>query len=152
MATRDLTERTGFPELASRIAVNPDYEAFIFRKFDRLSARNLLHLESKLAYLEWKLDQADEQALHSPDNETHRSIRAWEAFEENAKNDTRPEQAWMIIAEDIRETLKEYRKICSSSGIYHSANIRRDTAASKSNSNPRGTQETGPRSRTRSVL
>ncbi|KAH7013423.1 hypothetical protein EDB80DRAFT_371775 [Ilyonectria destructans] len=110
MDIENVTERTGFPVLADRIAFNPDYEAFIFRKFDRLSARNLLHLESRLAYLEWKLDQADEQAAHSPDNETRRSIRVWEAFEENAKNEARPEHARMRIAEEIRETLKEYQE------------------------------------------
>jgi hypothetical protein len=103
-------ERRGFPALAYRIAVNPDYEVFIFRKFDRLSARNLLHLESRLAYLERKLDQADEQAERG-DNETLRSIRAWEAFEENAKDMARPEHARMAIVNEVRETLKEYRKM-----------------------------------------
>lgn len=102
---------TGFPALAGRIAGSPDYEAFIFRKFDRLSARNLLHLESNLAYLEWQLDQADQQASESRDNETRRSIRAWEAFEENAKLDSRPEHRRMKIARDISGIIKEYRKI-----------------------------------------
>ncbi|KAI1650134.1 uncharacterized protein F4817DRAFT_356862 [Daldinia loculata] len=81
-----MTDRIGIPLLAQRIALGPDYEAFIFRKFDQLSARNLLHLESRLGYLEYKLDQADRQAEHGLDNETRRSIRAWEAFEENAKD------------------------------------------------------------------
>jgi hypothetical protein len=102
---------TGFPLLAERIALNPDCETFIFRRFDRLSARNLLHLESKLAYLEYKLDKADEQAFGSPDNETCRSIRAWEAFEELAQDPARPEHRRMQLAEQIRETLKEYRKL-----------------------------------------
>lgn len=101
---------SGYPELAHRLAINPDYEAFIFRKFDRLSARNLLHLESKLAFLEYKLDKTDERALQSQDSETFRSIRTWEAFEENAKDINRPEHAHMRIAEEIRETLKEYRE------------------------------------------
>lgn len=97
--------------MARRMAATPDYETFIFRRFDRISARNLLHLESKLAYLEWKLDKADEQAALSPDNETLRSIQVWEAFEENAKQPGRPEHSRMRIAEEIRETLKEYREI-----------------------------------------
>lgn len=100
--------------MAHKIAINPDYETFIFRKFDQLTARNLLHLESKLAYLEWKLDRADEQAALSPDNETLRSIQVWEAFEENAKHATRPEHDRMKIAEKVRETLKEYREVCCS--------------------------------------
>lgn len=100
--------------MARRLAINPDYEAFIFRKFDQLSARNLLHLESRLTYLEWKLDQADDQAANSQDNERLRSIRVWEAFEDNAKEDARPEHAHMRIAEEIREPLKDYRESCFS--------------------------------------
>lgn len=106
--------KTGFPELARRLAIHPDYEAFIFRKFDKLSAQTLLHLESKLTYLEWKLGQADRQATDSQDNEMLRSIRVWEAFEDNAEDKARPDHAHMKIAEHIIETLKEYRKICSS--------------------------------------
>lgn len=106
--------KAGFPALAQRIALSPDYESFIFRKFDRLSARNLLHLESKLVYLEHKLDQADDKAaLPSADNESRRSIRAWEAFEENAADPARPEHIRMKIAEQVQETLKEYRKLHS---------------------------------------
>ncbi|UZP40093.1 hypothetical protein NXS19_007909 [Fusarium pseudograminearum] len=105
------TTASGFPGLAQNIASTPDYETFIFRKFDRLSARNLLHLESRLAYLEWKLDRADEQAMQSQDNETLRSMRAWEAFEENAKDQSRAENARMAIAEEIKKTLGEYRDL-----------------------------------------
>ncbi|KAJ4252415.1 hypothetical protein NW762_011015 [Fusarium torreyae] len=103
------TTMAGFPGLARNIATSPDYETFIFRKFDRLSARNLLHLESRLAYLEWKLDRADEQAMQSQDSETLRSVRAWEAFEENANDGSRPENTRMAIAEEIKKTLEEYR-------------------------------------------
>ncbi|KPM43270.1 hypothetical protein AK830_g3255 [Neonectria ditissima] len=110
MDVENITERGGFPALAHRIAIHPDYETFVFRKFDRLSARNLLHLESRLAYLEWKLDQADEQAALDPDNETLRSIHVWEACEENAKDTARPEHRRMRIAEEVRETLKEYQE------------------------------------------
>jgi hypothetical protein len=79
--------------------------------FDGWTARNR---KRRLAYFEWKLYQADEQAALSPDNETLRSIRVWEAFEENAKDAERPECGRMRIAEEVRETLKEYREICCS--------------------------------------
>lgn len=98
--------------MAHMIAINPDYEAFIFRKFDRLSARNLLHLEGRLAYLERKLNQADDQAEHW-DNETLRSLRSWEAFQEKAEDVDRPEHARMRVEREMGETLKEYREICS---------------------------------------
>ncbi|KAI1662748.1 hypothetical protein F4813DRAFT_384327 [Daldinia decipiens] len=101
---------TGFPLLAQRITINPHYEAFISRKSDRLSARNLLHLESRLVYLEYKLDQADEQAALGSDNETRRSIRAWEAFEQNSEDKTRPEHNRMKLVEEVSERLKEYQE------------------------------------------
>lgn len=41
MDVENVRDSTGFPALAKKIAINPDYEAFIFRKFDRLNARNL---------------------------------------------------------------------------------------------------------------
>ncbi|KAJ3479225.1 hypothetical protein NLG97_g8370 [Lecanicillium saksenae] len=110
MEPENVALRGGFPHLARKMATMPDYETFIFRKFDRLSARNLLHLESKLAYLEWKLDRADEQAAVSQDNETLRSIRVWEAFEDNSKYTGRLEQSRMQIAEDIRDALREYQE------------------------------------------
>lgn len=36
--------RNGFPAVAAWIARDLDNETFIFRKFDELTARNLLHL------------------------------------------------------------------------------------------------------------
>ncbi len=103
---------TGFQALAYRIVRNPNYESFMFRKFDSLSARNLLHLEAKLAYLEHKLDKADEEAAHlSADTESLRSLSSWQAFEENATKFGQPEHARMKLVEKIQETLKEYRKL-----------------------------------------
>src|SRR5262245_42300445 len=102
---------TGFAGVARRLARNPDYESFIFRKFDRLSIRNLLHLEAKLAHLEYKLDRADEPAAHpSATTEALWSARSWEAFEDNAAREGHPDHVRMKIAEQVQETLKEYRK------------------------------------------
>lgn len=109
-----MVDGTGFPALAKTLSRFPDHEGFVFRRFDRLSARNLLHLESKLAYLEWKLHQADHQALHTGDNEELRSIRTWEAFEENAKDQNRPENRRMKICEEIDRALTKYRMLALS--------------------------------------
>lgn len=124
MDVDNVAARGGFPHLARKMAAVPDYETYVFRKFDRLSARNLLHLESKLAYLEWKLDRADEQAASSPDNEVLRSIKVWEAFEENSKNTGRLEHGRMKLADEIRETLKEYREISPNLVLFSRALIR----------------------------
>ena len=77
-------QETGFPALSPQLAINPDDEGFVFRTFNRLSARNLLHLQAKLACLEWKLARADERAARG-DKDALRSTRAWEVFEESAK-------------------------------------------------------------------
>jgi hypothetical protein len=147
--------KNGFPLLAQRIALSPDYESFIFRKFDRLSARNLLHLEGKLAYLEHKLDQTDEKAaLPSADNESRRSIRAWEAFEENALDPLRPEHVHMKLVEQVQETLKEYRKFCVISyqiEQFLTCLNRRSFTPAKPNSGSRSAKESGIRRRTQPV-
>ncbi len=112
MDIENVPQKRGFPALAGMIAANPDYEAFIFRKFDRLSARNLLRLESRLAYLEKKVDQEDDQAERG-DNETLRSLRSWEALQQNAEDMARPEHARMKLEREMGDTLKEYSEISS---------------------------------------
>ena len=44
--------RDGYPALAKWIARDPDNETLIFRRFDRLAARNILHLQAQLIALE----------------------------------------------------------------------------------------------------
>jgi hypothetical protein len=41
----------GFPGVADKIACDPDKKSTIFRRLDRLAARNLLFLEAQLAEL-----------------------------------------------------------------------------------------------------
>ncbi len=111
---------TGFPLMARRLAISQDYDAFIFRKFDRLSARNLLYQESRLACLEQRLEQADAQAAaqakeelaslpRGEGSETLRSIRAYETFEKNSKDTMRTEHVRKALCDDIERTLKDYR-------------------------------------------
>jgi hypothetical protein len=45
----------GYPSLADFIASDPDRTSLVFRRFDRLAARNILYLQSELADLETKL-------------------------------------------------------------------------------------------------
>jgi hypothetical protein len=45
----------GFPSLSDFIASDHDRTSLVFRRFDRLAARNLLYLQSELAALEAKL-------------------------------------------------------------------------------------------------
>jgi hypothetical protein len=102
-------DRNGYPALAKWVATNPDYETFIFRRFDTLSARNILHLESQVAVLECQLLRLDEEACQSHDPETGRSIRNWENFEERAKDKTRLEYKRMKLVNKISHKLRQYR-------------------------------------------
>jgi hypothetical protein len=49
----------GYPQYAAFIATDPDGSTTVYRRFDRLAARNLLYLESELADLEVKQNQLD---------------------------------------------------------------------------------------------
>jgi hypothetical protein len=53
----------GIPALAAFIS--EDTDAAIFRKFSRLGARNLLHLQSRLNELESMLEQIDEEDVEA---------------------------------------------------------------------------------------
>lgn len=57
----------GFPRVAHKIASDPDKTAFLFRRFDQLSARNLLYLEAELAELESQQNKFDDQDLIAAD-------------------------------------------------------------------------------------
>jgi hypothetical protein len=45
----------GFPSLSEFVASDLDRTSLVFRRFDRLAARNLLYLQSELAELEAEL-------------------------------------------------------------------------------------------------
>ncbi|KAF2653850.1 hypothetical protein K491DRAFT_769235 [Lophiostoma macrostomum CBS 122681] len=68
---------SGYPALAAFIASDIDQTSAIFKRFKRLGARNLLHLESELAELEAKQDNFDEAELQGKNWQT-RSIRYFE--------------------------------------------------------------------------
>jgi hypothetical protein len=45
-------ESNGYATAASSIAQDPDKETYVFRRFDRLTARNLLNLQGELLALQ----------------------------------------------------------------------------------------------------
>lgn len=76
--------RDGYPALGAWVARDPDDESFVFRKFDRLGARNILHLQGRLIALENEIDRLDEDARQSDDFEARQSSRRWETLMKNA--------------------------------------------------------------------
>ncbi len=101
----------GYPALADWIAADPDDETLIFRKFDRLSARNLLFLQAQLYALEAELDELEKELSSSRDVSQRESVRRWETLVKNAQDADRPEFRLMNLAGEIREKLREYRAL-----------------------------------------
>lgn len=107
--------RDGYPALADWIARDPDNETFVFRKFDRLGARNILHLQAKLTALENEIDQQDKEARQSNDFEARQSSRRWETLMKNAEHANRPEKKRIEKLDELRGVLREYCSSYSSS-------------------------------------
>jgi hypothetical protein len=78
----------GFPALAAWIGRDPDNETFVFRKFDRLSARNLLQLQCQLIQLEDEIDKLDDAARKSPDLDARQASRRREKLKELSRTRT----------------------------------------------------------------
>ena len=57
----------GYPRYAAFIASDEDRSTTIYRRFERLSARNLLYLETELQELEASQDQLDASCRVDPD-------------------------------------------------------------------------------------
>jgi hypothetical protein len=97
--------RDGYPALATWMARDPDGEAYIFRKFTRLSARNLLHLQSQLTELEHEIDTLDEAARTSVDDKARQSSRRWETLLHQALQDSRPERQKYEKAKELSKMI-----------------------------------------------
>jgi hypothetical protein len=107
--------RNGYPSLAKWIAHDPDNESYVFRRFDRLSARNLLNLQSQLISLESELDRLDEAMWLSGNPDVILSMSRLESFKERAKDSTQPEHEKMKLEQVLQARIKEYRKGANSS-------------------------------------
>lgn len=106
----------GFPRVAQKLASDPDKTTTIFRRFDRLSARNLIYLEAELAELEARQDRLDEDKK-STSEQVRNCHTDWSTFERLATgidsngDPTNPGQAEKLeLVLKIRSKIKEYRK------------------------------------------
>lgn len=101
----------GYPSLAAFIASDKDKSTAIYRRFDRLSARNLLLLQSELVELEAQQDAFDEQDFHATTEEKG-ILSIWPVFNNKAAEPGNVrERERLDLAIVIREKLKEYREI-----------------------------------------
>jgi hypothetical protein len=109
---------SGFPRVASKIASDPDKTTTIYRRFDRLSARNLIFLEAEIAELEAQLDKQDEEDRRAASQVVVECHSDWRKFERYANlKDTngspvdQNQVSKMELALKIRDKIKGYRKI-----------------------------------------
>jgi N-formylglutamate amidohydrolase len=117
----------GHAELAAYISIDPDFQ--IYKRFTRLSARNLLYLQSELASLsQWfeDFDRAEQQRLESTSMEEKMDVlyrtQSWSAFMSHADKGGRPDAS----EEDRRQAMK-LRQI---------ERLRKATAEYRSHSHP----------------
>ena len=101
----------GYPSLAAFIASDCDKSTVIYRRFGRLSARNLLYLQSELVELEARQDALDAEDLRGT-LEHKESARDWRTLRRKAAEPGNTgEKERVQVLEEIRQKLKEYRKI-----------------------------------------
>ena len=107
--TTDTKYAKGYPSLAAFIASDADKSTHIYRRFDRLCARNLLCLQEELAALEDRQDKLDADDLNAS-TEQKRYVRNWAAVRQKAAEvvDSR-ERKKLDVAMEIREKLQQYR-------------------------------------------
>jgi hypothetical protein len=98
----------GYLSLAAFIAGDRDKSTAIYRRFDRLSARNLLYLQSELQELGGRQDASDAEDLHG-DLQAKKSVRDWQVLKKraNQQNNEREKEHLELVFE-IRDKLKEY--------------------------------------------
>lgn len=123
---------SGFGSLASFMASDADDSPLVFRRFDKLAARDLIYYQSQLSQLQAELDELDIQDRNDIDNqedgrEEHRDLirdcaQDWKLFENAAAHpiSTAQEPATgtsyasrkmrMDLSMKIRSTLKDYRE------------------------------------------
>lgn len=99
----------GYPSLAAFITSDPDHSTAIYRRFDRLSARNLLYLQAELSTLEKKQDELDKQDFNSDEIDVKDKARSWETLLAKAEDGNDDDAVERVkLAKAIREKIKEY--------------------------------------------
>lgn len=108
----------GYASFSALISSDPDLQ--IYRRFDRLSARNILYLQSELLEAERLLaeyDAADQTAAaFYGDLDVMLSMRCWESFARKSAAGNARERERMELIRRVRELVKEYRE-CWSPGL-----------------------------------
>ena len=100
----------GYPSFANFIA--EDADAAIYRKYEQLSARNLLYLQSELHELEGNLedlDAVDFEEREADDSEAQQIARYWKSY---SRSESKRAVERRELQGRIKKKIKEYRTHC----------------------------------------
>jgi hypothetical protein len=97
----------GFAAVADVVTSDADQQLFIFRKFNKLAARNILGLQNELKYLERQLEELDHEVEYSSDRILCQSMRSYDDFRENIKSQSGL-QIRQNLHDDIDRKLSRY--------------------------------------------
>ncbi|KAE8448613.1 hypothetical protein EG329_009038 [Mollisiaceae sp. DMI_Dod_QoI] len=86
LANKNVNPARGFAQVASKINSDVDKTTTIYRRFDGLSARNLLFYQAELAELEDELNQLDDDDRTAKDETSVACQRDWRTFEMHAND------------------------------------------------------------------
>ncbi|KAI0102158.1 hypothetical protein GGR51DRAFT_562829 [Nemania sp. FL0031] len=102
----------GYAAVAGWIALDPDNETFVFRKFDRLAARNLLCIQSELLSIEKELAVFDSQDARAAQDDLRAkdTARTWETLVSRSRAGHDESKRRMELLENLRAKLKEYHE------------------------------------------
>jgi Family of unknown function (DUF6594) len=96
----------GYPSFAAFIEQDPD--AAIYRKFEHLSARNLLYQQSELHALQLQLRELDRvHAKYNENEDARKAARDWSNLCDPSNPKAREHQD---LQEKIKGKIREYRK------------------------------------------
>jgi hypothetical protein len=112
LAQNDVACTRGFALVASKINSDPDKSTTIYRRFDELSARNLLFYQAELAELEEQQKRYDEEDSAAKDKASIECQSDWNSFAKAASGTdvaNGREAEKMRLAMKVRELLEKYR-------------------------------------------
>ncbi|TVY18730.1 hypothetical protein LARI1_G002861 [Lachnellula arida] len=108
LGPKNVTSKRGFALVASKINSDVDKTTTIYRRFDELSARNLLFYQAELAELEEELKENDEEDSQARDEVAVDCQRDWSVFERSAGEGVVREKRRMELVMKVREKLGKY--------------------------------------------
>lgn len=110
---KDSERYGGYLAAATWLARDTDNETLIFRKFDTLSAANLLYMQSEILGLEKSLDNMHLTTIQSDDMDLKDAASTWETLVEQSRTGAtsfrQDAKERMELIKELREKLREYR-------------------------------------------